>query len=282
MRLLNTLERKCPWLAIPHLLSVIVAFQVLVFLLLHLQHPMDATAFYLKLELDGQKILQGEVWRLVSFLILPPSLGVIGMLFATTMLMFTGSVLEREWGSFRVTIWYFLTALLLGLAVVLQAWWQSRASTGVASLEAFLAASSSGPFPEGSRIMTALLSMLLGLKAPQLIIRLFFIIPVPAGVLGWISAGFLLLLFATNSETRLPIFCGALPFLCLFATEVYHWYFLKNRVWRARAARGKETPPAEYFSKCAQCQRTDVSNPELTFRVAKNDEEYCLEHFPKD
>jgi hypothetical protein len=33
--------------------------------------------------------------------------------------------------------------------------------------------------------------------------------------------------------------------------------------------------------RCRTCDRTEISHPELDFRVASDGEEYCAEHLPK-
>ena len=38
---------------------------------------------------------------------------------------------------------------------------------------------------------------------------------------------------------------------------------------------------AEALHRCAICGATEVTDPNLEFRVARNGEEYCLPHLPK-
>ncbi len=61
------------------------------------------------MSLDVSKILQGQIWRLVTWVIYPPSTGNF-LLFAISILFFyypIGTSLERTWGSFRLHCIYF-------------------------------------------------------------------------------------------------------------------------------------------------------------------------------
>jgi hypothetical protein len=49
---------------------------------------------------------------------------------------------------------------------------------------------------------------------------------------------------------------------------------LKRRM-HFNAAKGK---PADGFHRCEVCGRTEISNPELDFRVGPDGKEYCDEH----
>ena len=52
-----------------------------------------------------------------------------------------------------------------------------------------------------------------------------------------------------------------------------------SRTWRwllAKAALAADEP----LHQCAVCQRSDISHPELEFRVARDGNDYCMEHIP--
>lgn len=56
-------------------------------------------------------ILHGQIWRLVTFVFVPTNSG-IWLLISLYFYYFVGSVLEREWGAGRFTIFY-LSGMLL-------------------------------------------------------------------------------------------------------------------------------------------------------------------------
>ena len=70
------------------------------------------------MSLDVSKILQGQIWRLVTWVIYPPSTGNF-LLFAISILFFyypIGTSLERTWGSFRYTLYIFSGLLFVLIA----------------------------------------------------------------------------------------------------------------------------------------------------------------------
>ena len=103
MTLLDRLERHLSRFAIPHLIRYVVALNALVFILLSLDPK------YLSvLVLSREAILQGQVWRLVSWIFIPDTLSPIWVLFYLMVVWWTGDLLESTWGAFRLNAYYFL------------------------------------------------------------------------------------------------------------------------------------------------------------------------------
>ena len=70
MPLVDRLERKYSWIAIPGIVRILVGFQALLFLMMYVRGD---KGFFLVLSLDPALILKGEVWRLASFTFIPPT-----------------------------------------------------------------------------------------------------------------------------------------------------------------------------------------------------------------
>ena len=60
------------------------------------------------LTLDPIMILQGQVWRLVTFLIQPPPSYNIFMIFALYLYYMIGRQLEYAWGTFKFNLYFFM------------------------------------------------------------------------------------------------------------------------------------------------------------------------------
>ena len=105
MTLIDRLERRFGWIAIPGVVKVIVAFQALIWVLNMFRD--NDLIFHLLLYLDKDLILSGQVWRLFSFILIPPveAGAFIFMLFAVFFTIFMGNMLEQIWGSFRLTLY---------------------------------------------------------------------------------------------------------------------------------------------------------------------------------
>ena len=73
---LQKAERKIAWLAIPNLAVTLVGLQVIGFILV-----MSNPAWYPRLMLQPQLVLEGEVWRLVTFLCLPLTTSLLWLIF---------------------------------------------------------------------------------------------------------------------------------------------------------------------------------------------------------
>ena len=111
---IKRLERYLEPFAIPHLTLYLVAGQTFVYLsfLLGLLDPA-------KLMFVAALVVQGEVWRLLTFLFFPPAAHWVLIAFALYFLYFTGSALEQYWGMVRYNLFIFCGYVLtVGLAFV--------------------------------------------------------------------------------------------------------------------------------------------------------------------
>ncbi|MEG1849750.1 MAG: rhomboid family intramembrane serine protease, partial [Oscillospiraceae bacterium] len=103
MKWLDKLERKYGRFGIPDLMMVVSTVMVLVYLF-----DMVQNRIYLQgmLSLSRAAILDGQVWRLVSFIFAPPPSSPLFVLLAIYFYLFLGRTLENQWGSFRFTLYY--------------------------------------------------------------------------------------------------------------------------------------------------------------------------------
>ncbi len=108
MNFLNKLERKFGRYAIPHLTTYIIITYVIGYLL---NYAFPSALGYMTLD-PYMIIFHGQVWRLVSWLLIPPSSLDI---FTVIMLFFyysIGSSLERAWGDFRYNVYIFFGIIM--------------------------------------------------------------------------------------------------------------------------------------------------------------------------
>jgi hypothetical protein len=260
MRWINALERRFGYLAIPGLLRIIVALNAVVFLVL-VQKP----EFRAWIDLDPERVLRGEVWRLVSFVFIPRfSVGTqVGWIWEFVYLSFLwlmGEGLEQAWGCFKLNLFY-----LLGLVLT--------------SLAAFClgAAGATGVFLNLS-VVFAFATLF-----PNYPVLLFLVVPVR---MKWIAifafvAVLPLLLFGAPA-IRLTILVSWINYGVFFGAD-WMAYFRQNsrivqRQQQFRAAQHAEEEATLHH--CKVCGRTEATSPDLDFRVAGDGEEYCLAHLP--
>lgn len=113
----DKLEKHFGEFAIPHITRGLVAFSALTFVL-NLLSPGFADV----LILNPAAIMRGEVWRLVTFILLPGGISPISVLLYPIMLMatwFIGESLEEEWGAFRLNLYILIGMISLIIATFL-------------------------------------------------------------------------------------------------------------------------------------------------------------------
>ncbi len=217
------------------------------------------------LHLNPQAVLGGQVWRLVSFLFLLPVGSILFAAFAFYFYYLVGQSLEREWGSFVFTVYYFCNVLftvLISLA-------SGTAVTSAASINLSLFLAFGYLFPD----FTILLFMVIPIKMKYLAVfygvyTLYQAIVLP----GW--------------GQKLIALVGVLTFVLFFYQELWQW--IKNRSTiqknrrNFRQKRGGTTDHLRVIRhQCEVCKRTELDDPNLEFRYCSGCDgyhEYCLEH----
>ena len=108
---LKFLERHLAWIAVPNIALIFVTLQGLGFLMV-----MSSPEWIERLALIPQRVLQGEYWRLVTFLSLPSSLSPVWILISLVFIYSILNTIEAEWGAFKTTF-YILVSIFLTVAV---------------------------------------------------------------------------------------------------------------------------------------------------------------------
>ena len=284
-KLLNKMERKYGKYAINNLSLYIIIAYVIGYIL-----QLTGTVDFLRL--DPYEILHGQVWRIVTWLIVPPSsLGI----FTIIMLFFyysLGKALEMTWGAFRYNL-YIFSGMIFTLI-------------GAFLLYAFFAyASPNDPQEVGyviSMYVTTYyvnMSIFLVFAAlyPNMHVMLYFIIPVKIKWMAYLYAA--IMIIDVLSSRALPIiiirgcilFVSLLNFLIFFiGTRDMNRYSYAERKRQSdfrravnNAERKEETPTGVKISKhkCSICGRTELDDPDLEFRFCtkcNGNYEYCNEH----
>ena len=121
---MNQANRRFGRYAIRNLMTIIVGGMGIVFLVDWVMGPRLGITLSSYLYFDRALILQGEVWRVLTFVFLPPDSSLLFILFALYFYWMIGNSLENEWGSFRFMVYYLcgvlgtiLSGFLTGYAV---------------------------------------------------------------------------------------------------------------------------------------------------------------------
>ena len=254
MTWLDKLERRIGFIAIPGLIRIVVGFSALVFILVRLQPE-----FQYVLALDPAKIVKGEVWRLVTYIFLPSTFSPLWIVFALLFLWYVGDRLEAAWGAFRVTL-YFVVGMI---------------GTTIAAF--FFGANFS------SAMLISALFFAMARFYPDEVIYVFFVLPMKIKWVAWVMAAFVFIGFIAGSMSyRMATIAALSNYIIFFGPELIHQARHRRGV-AARRERFESTKrdEAEPLHRCAVCGATEVSDPNLDFRVARDGEEYCVPHLPQ-
>ena len=242
-----------------------------------------SNTLYNALCFDRALILQGQVWRLFTY-VFTYNAGNVLFMFISLLCYFTlGRAMENIWGTFRFNLFYFTGVVLMDIFCMIFGGF--RADVYYLNMSLFLGYATL--YPDAGFL-------------------LFYIIPVKA----WIFA--LLDLVLTLVEVIQLTAAGLFPYnlFPLIAIANYFLFFGKDVVnvvpltWRLNARRLFKKKPkqktgtvpfptagsyqattasvkAPYTHKCTVCGRTDVTNPELEFRYCSRCNGYhcyCEDH----
>ena len=108
MKFLNKLEKKFGKYAVKNLMYYIIMLYALGFVIM-LVKPEIYTGL---LSLNAEAILKGQIWRVFTYIIYPPTGSLITILISLYFYYIVGNMLERQWGTFRFNL-YFFTGVLL-------------------------------------------------------------------------------------------------------------------------------------------------------------------------
>jgi hypothetical protein len=275
MGFLNKMERKFGKYAIPNLTRYIIFAYVLGYLI-------DYTARNILqyMLLDPYMILHGQVWRIITWLLIPPEQFSI---FTLIMLFFyysIGSSLENVWGDFRYNI-YVIGGII---TTILGAFLLYVVESAMSSDEFVLAFKSF----ENSAVFSTYyisLSIFLGfaMTFPDNTIYLFMILPIKIKYLAYLDIAYLLYaMYQSNWGVRVVIISSLLNVLIFFLLTRKYRVISPREVQRKRTYQKQVKPaPGVTKHKCAVCGRTEEDGEDLEFRFCSKCEgnyEYCQDH----
>jgi hypothetical protein len=275
MNFLNNLERKYGRYAVRNLPAVMIGLYVAGYIL---QTFSPSVLAFLRLE--PYYIMHGQIWRIITWVIIPPSSLDI---FTIIMLMFyfsIGQSLERTWGAFRFNVYIFTGIIFTVIgAFVLYAVY---ALLGMYSYNMVMIGYYFSTYYINMSIFLAF-----ALSYPDMQVMLYFIIPVKMkwmGVLYGILIGYSFIRSAWPG--RVAIIASLLNFIIFFISTRNPGRISPQQIRRrtafhqsVRSARPASNNGARH--KCAVCGRTELDDPSLEFRYCSKCDgayEYCNDH----
>lgn len=240
--------------------------------------------FLLYLTLNPYAVLRGQIWRLVTWIIIPPESS--NLFFVLIMLYFyysLGTSLERTWGTYRYNVYLFsgMVFTVIGSFLLMgYCYFFNKDAIAVFGAETF--------FAYLSLFFTTYyvnMSIFLAFAAtfPEVQVLLMFIIPIKVKVLGILYGALLLVDFIQgNVYGRFAMTASLLNFVVFWFRGRSHIHMSPKQVKRRQEFKRevrRNTSVTKH--KCAICGKTEVDNPDLEFRFCSKCEgnyEYCQEH----
>lgn len=270
-KLLNKLERKWGKYAINNLSLYLIVGYVIGYIL-------SFTGIIEPFTLNPYQIMRGQIWRIATWIVMPPSQFGI---FTIIMLFFyysLGNSLERTWGAFRYNV-YIFSGMIFTII-------------GAFVLYGITLAMGYQPIDTGRVISMSFstyyinLSIFLAFAAcyPDMQVLLYFIIPVKIKWMAYLDLIVLFIYFIQYGwGARIAIIASLLNFILFFfgtrnfkrvsPKEIHRRQVYKQQVNQATKGITKH--------KCAICGRTEQDGDNLEFRFCSKcngNYEYCQDH----
>lgn len=257
---------KHPKFAIPNLMLYIAIGNIAVYLID--LFSMGGFSLASTLSFNRYAILHGQIWRLVSFVFISESgdlllrgTGIFFVLVSAYFYWWIGSLLEREWGTTKFTVFY-LGGVVLN---ILYGMLTGYASMSYVNLSMFFAFAT---------------------LYPNMEILLFMILPVRVKWIAWLDGA--LFVWAVLSNLIMGYWAGALlPVVAILNYLIFFWpdfRYLFAKTKRRTSAQTINFKKAQkelrerrgYLHKCAVCGVTDQDDPGMEFRYcSKCNGYYC-------
>ena len=280
-KFINDLERRFGKYAIPNLSMYIVALYAIGYVLVGFAPSSMNLTYYLSL--NPERILHGKVWRLFSWLIIPPTAVSFLVIITLIFYYFVGSNMERTIGTFRYNLFIFSGFILMIIGAFLAyGIYYVIAPDEVARIMAVTSSYFNVYY------IQQVVFLAFAILYPDVQVLLMFIIPIKVKYMG-IAYG-VLLIWEGISGLRIANFGiffaigSQLLNLLLFYLQLGKLTRFKPKEVKRRAdfqRNVRMTPKGVTRHKCAVCGRTEETNPNLEFRFCSKcngNYEYCQDH----
>lgn len=280
----------------------LIVYVLLISIFGNILHLIDSSIYPMYLSFDVYKILHGQIWRLVTFLMAPSvSRGtgfvtdLIWYVIWLSLYYYIGINLEERWGSFRFTLYYGFGIAIIWI-IAFAGYFIDVAQMGTAYAEAI--GYNLGGYVSVEYLNTSLF-LAFAAMFPDIQFLLYFIIPVKAKWLGILDAVFMgyQMIQAAVSGVRgifggyfvAALIAGAFINFIIFyllgrGRSFSTAYTVPQRRKRKKNFQRRSAPNPDAsgaIHRCSICGRTEKDAPELDFRYCSKCEgnyEYCSDH----
>lgn len=258
---------------IPNLMLYICIGNAVVYLMSNIA---GNNLLYYLLVFNRAAILQGQVWRLITYPLTMFSSSILMMFISLLCYYSLGAVMERAWGTLKFNLFYLSGIVLMDVYSMI---FGCQADVYYLNMSLFLSYAT---------------------LFPQAHFLLFFVIPVKAWVFALLDLAIILVgVFGDPFPYNIFPLIALANYFLFFGKDVWNVVPLEWRL-KARRSVGRKSAPSsqpkviqfhpaqhqqaakpDYTHRCTVCGRTDVTNPELEFRYCSRCNGfycYCEDH----
>lgn len=273
MNWLDKLEKKLGRYAIPNLTVYLLAGYIIGVGVYKI-----APSLLNWLTLEPIYIMRGQVWRIISWVLIPPTGDLFSLLILVLLYYSLGTALERTWGTFRYNVYIFSGILFTVIAVFVL--------YGIF----YLVYGVEIPVSSFGLVSTNYINMSIFLAFatiyPDMEVMLYFILPIKMKWMGLVYAVMVLYNFFTGGiVTKVIIGASLLNFVIFFFSSRNLKRFGPKEQMRKAKFKQQSRPHMTYANgarhRCAVCGRTELDDPSLEFRFCSKcngNYEYCQDH----
>ena len=284
-KFLSDMERKFGRYAISNLTIYIIAIYIVGYIIRLMPNGNTILSY---ITLNPYLILHGQIWRLVSWVLIPPTSLSIWLLITLYFYYFIGTTMERTIGTFRYNVFIFTGMLLMILAAFVSYGWIVLTSGGSGSeVVAYRMMTYSYIF--STYYLQEMVFLSFAITYPQMQVLFMFIIPIKVKYLGIFYAAYMAFEAISNG-----IISGMVPILIVILFQFINLGLFYISLGRAHHLRPSESRRRNEFKqnvkmapkgitrhKCAVCGRSETDDPNLEFRFCSKcngNYEYCQDH----
>lgn len=203
------LERRLRRYTLADLMKYIVIGQGLVYILMVIW-PSLGNALYASIVLTRGALLRGQIWRLLTFVFVPPASSPIFALFALYFYYMIGVALERRWGKVKFNLYYAVGMICAWIACLLTGY----ATNTYLNLSLFFAFAAMFPNEE---------------------VYLFGILPIKVKYLALVDVLIYVQQFiAGSASTRVTIVLCLLNVILFLGGDLMHTIRRESQYWKTR------------------------------------------------
>lgn len=260
---MNFFERNFRKFSITNLTVYLVLGKIFCFILQYVRPDIYELLIY-----DAAAIMEGQVWRLITYLFTPPS-GIVFFVFELLFFYWIGSTLEAEWGSFRYTMYIFSSVAGVGVATVLGYFlgWEGMIATYSVPM-----------------LFSLCMFLPFAWYRAEEPIRVFWIFTTQIKYLAIFDLLGIILLFATATPAMWVVYLFSMINMVVFFGVVLARrgkQKVRYAKFHQKVAKVKREQKKTTMHRCTVCGVTEKDDPNMTFRYCSKchgDHEYCEKH----